>query len=327
MPSSPSSFKEANMNSLRVHEEPSPPVDIGPSVATRRKSKAQTHRVEIIGSILLLVISAALPFLGISKDVAWFAAIMSVLLGLTVAVIKDYVSETVESLMRERLSIEKRLTKTVGLLSEMDGIPYRHGVATMDRAVRDLERIKNGEIPLSPSEYFQELVACMNNAPDGSIVYAVNCMDELRWIEDPRQMRYFRENLEAASRGARISRIFIIERRQLMDPENSRRLEIVKIQLENENIEASVVWRETLVDENDRIQDWVYFSKPEPKLYIDYPDRVDGTRIAHAVLVVNSEMISRYLDDFEVLMRYRISKEEFFSQIGEAEGQADISIE
>lgn len=290
---------------------------------TKRPMKSQEHKVEIIGSIILLLVSALLPYVGVSSDVAWLAGIMSVLLGLTVAILKEHLSTTLEGLINQQLSVQAKLSKTVSLLSEMNGLPYEFGVQVMDKALHVLEQLRNGEIPLQSSEYFQRIVASMNEAPAGSVVYAVNCIDELRWVEDPREMHYLAENLEAAARGVKITRIFIVDRHRLMEPENSRRVEIIKIQVENENIEAHVVWRDTLVDENDRIKDWVFFSQPQPKLYIDYPDHVDGTRIAHAVLIVNAQIIEKYIEDFHVLMRYKVSKEHFFSHVTKANGASD----
>jgi len=155
--------------------------------------KSQEHKTEILGGIALLFISAILPYLGISKDVAWFAGIMSVLLALTVAVIKDHLSTIVERLTDHRISIHAKLSRTATLLSELDGLAHQFGVALLDKAIRELEQIQTGTIPLDPSNYFHQLVGSMVDAPTGSVVLAVNCIDELRWTEDPREKKYLAE--------------------------------------------------------------------------------------------------------------------------------------
>jgi hypothetical protein len=256
-----------------------------------------------------------LPYLGISKDVAWFAGILSVLLALTVAVLKDHLSLTVERLVDHRLSIHARLSRTATLLSDMDDLPHHYGVALLDKAIRDLEQIRLGTIPLDPSTYFQQLVTSMIEAPSGSVVLAVNCIDELRFNEDPREKKYLEENLHASSRGVTIQRLFIVDRRRLNQSEGARRIEIIKAQLEHENIDAHVIWRDTLADENDCIKDWTLFSEPNRRLYIDFPDRVEGTRVAHANLIVSSELIEQHLEEFRILLTYKIPRDEFLSAI------------
>lgn len=269
------------------------------------------------------MISALLPFLGASAEVAWLTSVISILLALAVAVLKEHLTVTVEDLLNQNLQIQTKLTKTISLLVELNGLSYKFGITVMDRALHDLERISNGKIPLSPSDYFQEVEASLNEVPSGSAILAVNCIDELRWIVDPRQKLYLAENLAAGARGVKITRIFIVERGRIKEPENSGRVDTIKKQLENVNIDAQVVWRETLIHESDRIRDWVYFSAPRPKLYIDYPDRIDGTRIAHADLIINPQLIETYLGDFRALMTYTISKDEFLSQVNPTTKELD----
>jgi hypothetical protein len=189
-----------------------------------KPAKPQEHKTEIIGGIVLLLISTLLPYLGISKDVAWFAGILSVLLALTVAVLKDHLSLTVERLVDHKLSIHARLSRTATLLSDMDDLPHHYGVALLDKAIRDLEQIRLGTIPLDPSTYFQQLVTSMIEAPSGSVVLAVNCIDELRFNEDPREKKYLEENLHASLRGVTIQRLFIVDRRRLNQSEGARRV-------------------------------------------------------------------------------------------------------
>ena len=280
-----------------------------------KPSKSQEHKTEIIGGIVLLLISTLLPYLGVSNDVAWFAGIVSVLLALTVAVLKDHLSLTVERLVDHKLSIHARLSRTATLLSDMNGLPHHYGVALLDKAIRDLEQIRLGTIPLDPSTYFQQLVNSMIEAPSGSVVLAVNCIDELRFNEDPREKRYLEENINASLRGVTIQRLFIVDRRRLNQPEGAKRIEVIKAQLEHENIDAHVVWRDTLADENDCIKDWTLFSEPNRRLYRDFPDRIEGTRVAHANLIVSPELIEQHLQEFRILLTYKIPRDEFLSAI------------
>jgi hypothetical protein len=277
--------------------------------------KSQEHKTEILGGIILLFISAILPYLGISKDVAWFAGIMSVLLALTVAVIKDHLSTIVEGLADHRISLHAKLSRTATLLSGLDGLPHQFGMALLDRAIRELEQIHTGTIPLDPSSYFHQLVGSIVDAPSGSVVLAVNCIDELRWTEDPREKKYLAENLKASARGVRIERLFIVDRRRLNETSGAGRIEVIRAQLENEQIDAHVVWRDTLLDENDLIKDWTLFLQPNRRLYLDFPDRVDGTRVAHATLVVSNDLIEQYINEFKILSTYKISHDEFLRAI------------
>lgn len=283
--------------------------------ANANPDRSQEHKIEIIGGLCLLLISVLLPKIGISTDVAWFAGITSVLLALTVAVLKEHLSLTIERLVDHRISINAKLSRTATLLSGIDGLAHQFGVSLLDGVIRDLEQIRLGTIPLDRSNYFQQLVNSMSEAPSKSVVLAVNCIDELRWLDDPRQTTYFEENVNASARGVRIQRLFIVDRKRLNDADGAGRIQIIKAQLEHKTIVAHVVWRDTLRFEDDIIKDWTLFSQPNERLYRDFPDRVDGTRVAHATLIVSPELIEKYREDFRALLNYKISPEEFLGEV------------
>lgn len=67
-----------------------------------------------------------------------------------------------------------------------------------------------GEIPLTPSQYYQRILAEMARAGAGWEVLAVSTLTSMLWTSDLDQMRYAERNLAAVQRGARIHRLFLV---------------------------------------------------------------------------------------------------------------------
>jgi prolyl-tRNA editing enzyme YbaK/EbsC (Cys-tRNA(Pro) deacylase) len=65
------------------------------------------------------------------------------------------------------------------------------------------------EVIVQPDEYFSELYRAIDAAGSGTSVLAVSSFSPKVWSEHPDQQIYLEKNLEAASRGANIRRIFL----------------------------------------------------------------------------------------------------------------------
>lgn len=166
-----------------------------------KRVKLHDHGPEIIEGLLLVVISAILPFIGVSDDVAWFAGIMSVLLPLSVATTKHYFTTVVHDVMQKHQAREGRAARVGTILEQLDGPQFLHAVKVVDSTLAKLEKIQQGRIHLNAAQYYHEIIRAMNSVPPGRYVHALNIIDELRWKHDPRQIKYLEANLSALSRG------------------------------------------------------------------------------------------------------------------------------
>jgi hypothetical protein len=275
------------------------------------------HKIEIAGGVILLLLSALLPQIGVSTDVAWLAGIMSVLLSLAVAVIKDHFSSLAREITSQTNEGPGKAAEIARILSELDGIKFQFATSIVDDALRKTRLIQHGEIPLDTATYFHQIIECMNASPRHAEVLAVNCIDELRWNNDPREVTYLAANHAARERGVNIHRLFVLNRELITGDNTEQRLEIVTEQVEAENITTTVVWQNDLIDQVDRIKDWVYFAKPTPKLFVDFADPVDKTRVSHARLIVDEEWIRQFHEDFRILRESAISDQEFLGFVRE----------
>lgn len=269
------------------------------------------HRMELVGGLVLLLISLILPYVGVPRGIAWFVAITSVLLALSVAAIKVHITTVV---FRQHESYGK-LAELSGMFSELDGRQLDAANKELERAVASVRNIERGIISLDTPRYFDMIIERMRSIRPRSVVYAVNCIDLLRWRDDPQEALYLQENKKAAERAVRIHRIFILDKALFSKTDHDEMLAIIKEQLKSENIEVSVAWRELLSGQSNRIRDWVLFTSQPRELYVDYPDPVDTTRVAFAELVIDGEAMARALDDFRILKEYAISEEELLKEL------------
>jgi hypothetical protein len=273
------------------------------------------HGPEIIGGLLLLVISAILPFIGISNDVAWFAGIMSVLLPLSVTSTKHYFTTVVQDVKQKYLATEGRAAQVGTILGQLNGPQLEHATKVVDSTIEKLEKIQKGRIQLSVSDYYHEIIEAMKNAPSGTQVHALNIIDELRWKDDPQQRNYLVENLSALRRGVTINRIFIINRKIFFSSDPQNRIEILRDQSAQERLKLWIVWKEALRGHESMLRDCVAFDKPSVVLYTDYPDPIDHTRVSHGEMVVNKIEIDTYLSDFSILCEAAVTVDAFIEEV------------
>jgi hypothetical protein len=247
--------------------------------------------------------------------VAWFAGIMSVLLPLTVVATKHHLTNVIQEVFRDQQETVGRAARIGTILGEVDGVQSLNAKKVVDEMLIELERINRGIISLDASRYFHEIIDRMNCSPAGTTVYAVNTIDELRWIDDPREVNFLQANLDALVRGVAINRIFVISRNQFLAEDARQRLEILKQQAGHEGLSLWIVWKETLLGRELKYRDWVAFDKPSHTLFTDYADPIDHTRVSHGEMVLNETHIATFLSDFSVLRDAATKVERFLQEV------------
>jgi hypothetical protein len=282
---------------------------------TTKNTKLSVYAPELIGSVVCIGLSASLRFVGVSPDVAWFAGIMSVLLPLTVISTKHYFTNVLHDLLHQRQERVGRAARIGAILEEVDGLQFLSAQKVVDELLIELEKINKGVISLDTSRYFHEVIDRMNSAPTGAQVYAVNTIDELRWVEDPREVNFLQANLEALGRGVTINRIFVISRTQFFADNPRQRIEILKQQSGHENLRLWIVWKETLIGHELRCRDWVAFDNPSHVLFTDYADPIDHTRVSRGEMILDRTHIATFLSDFSLLRDAATKVERFFQEV------------
>lgn len=128
-----------------------------------------------------------------------------------------------------------------------------------------------GQIPLSPAQYYQQILSEMGRAERSWEVLAVSMLTSMLWSGDVDQAEYASRNLAAVQRGASIRRLFVVTEGKELDYR-----EILEAQAAC-GIELRVATNHLLAHVSD-LDDFVLFAGPdETRGFISLPT-VDGSR-------------------------------------------------
>ncbi len=163
-----------------------------------------------------------------------------------------------------------------------------------------------GTIPLSPSLYYQRVLAEMARADNQTRVLAVSTLSSELWSRDTDQARYAGYNLAAANRGAKIRRLFVLPESQADAYEDEVRRQ------EDAGIEARVGSTSLLADASD-LDDFVLFEDPDgTRAYVALPS-IDGSRrIRAAALLVSDAGLARKRNAFDLAWELALTGPTFF---------------
>jgi prolyl-tRNA editing enzyme YbaK/EbsC (Cys-tRNA(Pro) deacylase) len=209
-----------------------------------------------------------------------------------------------------RVGADELSTLGKDIVSLVDEIPapWRNQVASllMQPFVVDLAASRIGNIPLTPAQYYQRILAEMAHADSSYRILAVSTLSSDLWNRDSDQTRYAAENLDAASRGARIRRLFI-----LPEARASSFAETIRRQGEA-GINARVA-STTLLAHTPDLQDFVLFENAEgARAYVSQPS-IDGSRsIRYGMLVVSEHTLAKTRSTFEAAWDLASAPKTFF---------------
>ncbi|MCD4784652.1 MAG: nucleotide-binding protein [Candidatus Eremiobacteraeota bacterium] len=157
---------------------------------------------------------------------------------------------------------------------------------------RDINRAMNGEIYLSPGEYYHALYSEIDNANSPNEVLAVAALPSLIWKGDSEQQNYLEKNLKAAERGVNIRRLFILPEDQWKEMGHVLRKQIdkgIKIRMASPS----------LLGEFLRLEDMVLFKdeNKESRAYIAEL-ALNPNRIRRGRLILNKDIRNDLIDTF-----------------------------
>ncbi len=121
-----------------------------------------------------------------------------------------------------------------------DAEAARKGHALMETTHSVLAMLRQGEIPLTESEYYYEATQSLSRCTH--LVQAVNAVDITDWIGKVQKRNYYRAQVEASRRGVDVCRIFVLHHVELASPDLRR---TIKSQLDD-GVTVYVVLREDL---------------------------------------------------------------------------------
>ena len=159
---------------------------------------------------------------------------------------------------------------------------------------REIKLAMNGEIYLSPGEYYHAIYSEIDNTAPESEVLAVATLSSIIWKGDPEQQDYLEKNLKAAERGTNIRRLFILpdEQWEQIGP-------VLKKQIDK----GIKIHRASLyfLAEFSRIEDVVVFKDTDPKKSRAYvaESGINPNRIRRGRLILNEDIVTGLINTFE----------------------------
>jgi prolyl-tRNA editing enzyme YbaK/EbsC (Cys-tRNA(Pro) deacylase) len=168
----------------------------------------------------------------------------------------------------------------------------RYVVASFTTA---LNLVSQGQIVLTPSQYYQAIYEELDEAAAPCEVLAVATLSSTFWSEDREQRTYVRKNAEAVSRGADIKRLFIVP-----DAEWARLSGVVRQQLElGIHVRRA---KPAVLAEALRLEDMVIFlptPEVDSRVYITDPAFDNPTAIRRARLMLDADDRNDLYDTFQ----------------------------
>ena len=279
-------------------------------------------KYEIISTIFLfIVITLILPLFHVDDHVIWLAGIIvgigaCMLVGIKIYIfklkmdLKDNMEELMENFSDKAGSMINPMFKKYSLMKEPE---FSYAKKIINDTAQQIEEIAKGIIYLTDSEYFDEIISEVEKMSQNEVIWAVNAFDEKRFIHDPREKIYFEKNREAVcNRKVIIKRIFIYDDLQQNMDVRKERLSAIKMNFDT-GIDVFVVYKSRIKEQknaNELCNDAVMFGHHCPRLYIDYPDRLDEIRVSYGELRINEIDIEQFKKNFNTLTHMAISKED-----------------
>ena len=273
----------------------------------KSKNIIDGHILEIAIAAIVIVLSIVSTAYEVPKNIAWITGFFSFLVTISIIIIKKHVSKVANDLLTHFKNDISKYIPITKHLSELDGIALDHAEEYVNDALSRIEEICRGKIYLDQETYYQHLNDCLEQANENSRIIAINCIDTMRWSNDSNQIKYFNKNIEAADRGVKIHRVFLLNREDLT---NSEKIENIIKHNNHQNITVDIILAEELSGYHSEIDDIVIFDYPSKRLYIDFPDNSKRTSVSHAHLLLNDDVIDTKIRTYNKLMGYALPKEE-----------------
>jgi len=282
-------------------------------------------KYEIISTLVLfIVITLILPAFNVENNVIWLASIIVGIEALMLVGIKIY-------FLKQKTDFKNSINELIDNYSERAGNTinpmfkkfstmkepkYSYANKIISEAAQQIEKIAEGFIYLSESEYFEEIISEVERMSRNETILAVNAFDARRFICDPREANYFNKNKEAIhKRNVIIDRIFIYDNIQSDMDIRKEKLSAIKNNFDA-GINVSIVYKSALLDlknANELFEDAVMFGHNSPRLYIDYQDKIDQTRVSYGELRINTSDIEKFKKNFNKLKNMAISSQDMLN--------------
>ncbi len=199
----------------------------------------------------------------------------------------DNVLLNYKDIAEDILSLLSKFRNTTGINIETDG-----GAIVFDNYGRTR--------PLETGDFYRVLDTYFNQLEKGDTMWSASTMLEDEWTEEPLEMQFRVNNLDAANRGANIERIFIFSKSKINEFKENKTL---KIYMQNSNINTMFVdFDEVMKNEPELFEilgnGWDGFD--DHTLIVDLPEGNEG----RGYVSINTEEVKKAYNCFQKLKKY-----------------------
>lgn len=263
-------------------------------------------KFELIALLVGLIVSILIPVIfNVDSKIGWFAALLSILLSFYSISIKvflhKFLSETKKETYDKIGATSTLIHKVVHMPKQY--LPYAKDI--LEQTLHQISKVECGVIPLTEEQYFHKIIDETKSLRAGDNMFCINVFDPRRFVEDPREIAYFKENINAILKyKIEIERIFVIDIDTLKSDKGTDRINVIRESIKNGiKVKCVDIKKILSANRNELLIDWVLFNGNEQRLYIDYQDKLDMTRVANGELVLNNS-IEKFEEKFEILTEY-----------------------
>jgi prolyl-tRNA editing enzyme YbaK/EbsC (Cys-tRNA(Pro) deacylase) len=174
--------------------------------------------------------------------------------------------------------------------------------------IDDLAASRVGNVTLTPAQYYQRVLSEMRDSDPKRRIRAVSTLSSELWTLDADQTHYAQLNIEAARRGAKIQRLFIL-------PDVQAHSFLDEIRRQHAAGIETRVGRTSLLGYAPDLEDLVLFETPAgARAYVAH-QVIDGSRrIRKGELILSEYSLTKRRDAFEAAWEMALSSDAFFEE-------------
>lgn len=260
-------------------------------------SKLQQYNTAIIGALVTIVLTLVSDFLlSLPKEITWLTFFLGSIVTISITLLEQrLLSATTEELNRK--------LEIYDLLESVTDDEFRHlADIAIAECVKKLREYSQGYTSFTSHAYLENRIKECRRSYKAT--FWVPNPDEIYKLEDENAgINYAQSNFEAVKRGAKIQRVFIFHKRDILDEQgkfiNQRALTIMQKQQDG-GIEVRVSW----------LEDWERYGDTSD-LHRDFAIIDDrevfthnfgvGQKVLGRTLIKNPTQVEEYITRYEKL--------------------------
>lgn len=265
------------------------------------RSVIEQHWPEGLLSVILLgATTVAWMSHRITADAAVVIDVITATLAIYVVILKGYFAREAESLAARQTFLDSRTGEISSILAELGSVDFDYAIPIVDSALERLRLIRHGDLQLDPTSYYNDISDALKSAKPHSRIFAVSSMPTIdRWTTAPRQINYFKENVETRSRGVQIHRVFIIQPEET-NPAYLDKVRAAILEQKAAKITVYCVWFPDVQHDPSLYEDFVCFDEVGIAYTVEM-DKRDPTKVLFGHRFSNKQKLQKFRSVFQSL--------------------------